>query len=93
MTFCTKSDWVSFFISTAKTASKNIGALVCFMKFLCPEVFLYLYKYTLQHCMKYYCHVWAGTPSIYLKMLDKLKWVYRTSGPSVAVSLEPLACC
>ena len=34
-------------MSIAKTASKKIGALICSMKFLPPEVALYLYKSTL----------------------------------------------
>ena len=30
--------------------------------------------------MEYCCHVWAGAPSCYLEMLDKLqKWVCRTT--------------
>ena len=38
-------------------------------------------------------HVWAGAPTCYLKLLDKLqKWICRTVGPSVA-SLEPMAHC
>ena len=38
------------------------------------------------------CHVWAGAPSCYLDMLDKLqKWVCRTVGPSLAAFLELLA--
>ena len=42
--------------------------------------------------MKYCCHVSAGAPSCYLKMLDKLqKRVCRTVGTSLAVSFEPLA--
>ena len=42
--------------------------------------------------MEYCCHVWAGAPSCYLELLDKLqKWICRTVGPSLAVSLEPLA--
>ena len=62
------------------------------MKFLSPEVALYLYKSTIQPCMKYFCHVWAGPPSCYLELLDKLqKRIYRTVGPSLAVSLECLA--
>ena len=62
------------------------------MKFLSPEVALYLYKSTLQPCMEYCCHVLAGTPSCYLKLLDKLqKRICRTVGPSLVVSLEPLA--
>ena len=42
--------------------------------------------------MEYCCHVWAGTPSCYLELLDKLqKRICRTVGPSLAASLEPLA--
>ena len=42
--------------------------------------------------MEYCCHVWAGAPSCYLGLLDKLqKGIYRTVGPSLAASLEPLA--
>ena len=43
-------------------------------------------------CMKYCYHVWAGAPSCYLELLDKLqKRICRTVGPSLAASLEPLA--
>ena len=42
--------------------------------------------------MEYCCHVWAGAPSCYLELLDKLqKWICRIVGPSRAASLEPLA--
>ena len=62
------------------------------MKFLSPVVALYLYKSTILPCMEYCCHVWAGTPSYYLELLDKLqKRICRTVGPSPAASLEPLA--
>ena len=61
------------------------------MKFLSPEVALYLYKSTIRSCMEYCCHVWAGAPSCYLELLDKLqKRICRTVGPSLAASLEPL---
>ena len=44
--------------------------------------------------MEYCCHVWTSTPSCYLEFLDKLqKHIGRTVGPSLVVSLEPLACC
>ena len=44
--------------------------------------------------MEYCCHVWAGAPSCYLELLDKLqKQICRTVGPSLAASLEPLAHC
>ena len=41
LTFSSKLAWVSYIISIAKTASKKIGALICSMKFLSPEVALY----------------------------------------------------
>ena len=42
LTFSSKLDWGSYIISIAKTASENIGALIRSMKFLSPEVALYL---------------------------------------------------
>ena len=42
LTFSSKLDWGSYIISIAKTASKKIGALIGSMKFLSPEVALYL---------------------------------------------------
>ena len=42
--------------------------------------------------MEYCYYVWAGAPSWYLKLLDKLqKRICRTVGPSVAAYLESLA--
>ena len=73
----------------AKTASKKIGALICSMKFLSPEVALYLYKSTIRPCMEYCCHVWVGAPSCYLELLDKLqKWICRTVGPQNLATLS-----
>ena len=59
-----------YITSIAKTASKKIGALILSMKFLSPEVALYLCKSTIQPWMEYFCHVWAGTPSCSLDLLD-----------------------
>ena len=53
LTFSSKLDWGSYIISIAKTASKKIGALICSVKFLSPEVALYLYKSTIHLCMEY----------------------------------------
>ena len=58
LTFSSKLDWGSYIISIAKTASKKIGALIHSMKFLSPEVALYLYKSTIHPCMEYCCHIW-----------------------------------
>ena len=94
LTFSSKLDWGSYIVSIAKTDSKKIGALILSMKFLSPEVALYLYKSTIRPCMEYCCHVWAGAPSCYLELLDKLqKRICRTVGPSLSACLEPLAHC
>ena len=91
LTFSSKLDWGSYIISIAKTVSKKIGALIHRMKFLSPEVALYLYKSTIRPCMEYCSQVWAGAPSCYLDLLDKLqKRICRIIGPSLADSLEPL---
>ena len=91
-TFCSKLDYGSYIISIARTASKKIGALIRSMKLLSPEVALYLYKSTIHPCIEYCCHVWAGVPSCYMELLDKLqKQICRSVAPSLAASLEPLA--
>ena len=87
-------DWGSYIISIAKIPSKKIRALIHSMKFLSPEIALYLYKSTICPCMEYCCHIWAGAPSCYLDLLDKLqKRICRIVGPSLAASLELLAPC
>ena len=72
LTFPSKLDWGSYIISITKMASKNIGALICSVKFLSPEVALYLCKSTICPCMEYYCQVWDGAPSCCLELLHKL---------------------
>ena len=92
LTFSSKLYWGSYIISIAKTASKKIRVLIRSMKFLSTEVALYLYKPTIRPRMEYCCQVCAGAPSYYLVLLDKLqKRICRAVGPSLAVSLEPLA--
>ena len=94
LTFSSKVDWGSYIFSTAKSAAKKIGALICSMKFLSPEVALYLYKSTIRPCMEYCYHVWAGASSCHLELLDMLQqWICRTVSPSVAASLEPFTNC
>ena len=87
-------DWGSYIISIAKTASNKIGGLIHSMKFLSPEVTLYLYKSSICSCIEYCYYVWAGAPSCCLEQLDKLqKRICSTVGPSLAASLEPLGHC
>ena len=52
LTFSSKLDWGSYIISTPKTASKKIGGLIHSMKFVSPEVALYLYQSTIRPCME-----------------------------------------
>ena len=80
LTFSSKLDWGPYIMSIAKTVSKKIGTLIRSMKFLFPEVALYLHKSTIRPCMEY------------CDLLDKLhKWICRTMGALLATSLEPLA--
>ena len=92
LAFSSKLDSSSYIISIAKTASRKIGALICSMKFLSPEVALYLCKYIICPCKEHCCHVWACTASCYLELLDHLqKRIFRTVSPSLCTSLQPLA--
>ena len=94
LTFSSILDEGSYIIFIAKTASKKIGALIRSMRFLSPEVTLCLCKSTIHLCMEYCFCVWAGAPSCYLELLDKLqKQICRAVGPSPAASLETLAHC
>ena len=72
LTFSSKLDWGSSFISIAKTASEKIGALIRSMKFPSPEVALHLYKSSIQPYMEYCSHIWIGAPNCYLELLDQL---------------------
>ena len=90
--FSSYVDWGRYILSIAETASKEICALIGSVKFRSPEVALCLCKSTLRSCMEYFCHVWAGAPSCYLNMLDKLhKRVFRNVEFALFASLEPLA--
>ena len=40
LTFSSKLDWGTYIVSIAKTGSKKIGALICSMKSLSPELVL-----------------------------------------------------
>ena len=94
LSFSSKLDWGSYIVSIVKTSSKKIGALVYSMKFFSSKVALYLNKSTRQPYVEYCCHVFAGAPSCYLDMLDKVqKWVCMTVGPSFADFLESFAYC
>lgn len=72
----------------AKTASRKTGAYNCSIKLFSSEVPLNLYSSTVESFMEYCCHVWAGTLSGSLNMLNKLqKEVCKTVGSSFPTSL------
>ena len=73
LTLSFKLDWGSYIVSIAKTSSKKIAALIHSIRFLSPEVALYLYKSTIWPCVEHCCHVLAAAHSCYLELLDKLK--------------------
>ena len=76
LTFPFILNWGCYIISIAKTACKKNGALIHSMKFLSPEVVLYLYKSIIRSCMEYCCHIWAGAPSCYLEYYTSYKNEY-----------------
>ena len=84
--------WGSYFFYVSKTVSRKIETLIYSLRFISPEVALYLYKPTIRPYMGCCYHVWTGAPSCYLELLDKLrKRICRTSGTSLPASPEPLA--
>ena len=64
LNFSSKLNWGSYIISIVK----KIGALIRTMKFLSPEVSLYICKSTIRPCIEYCCHVWAGASSCCLEL-------------------------
>ena len=76
LTFSSKLDLDSYISLLLKLPPRK---LIRSMKFIPPEVALYLYKSTIQPYMEYCCHVGAGAPNCCYAGL--------------AASLEPLAHC
>ena len=103
LSFSSNLYWGSYIISIAKSALSLLLKLpprklepwfVLWSFFLLNLLCIYFYKSAIRSCMEYCCHIWAGAPSCYLELLDKLqKWICRTVGPLLAVSVEFLAHC
>ena len=86
--FCTKLGWFSYIVSITEIASKKIGTLIHYTKFLSFDVALYLYKSILQPCMECCCYVCVDAPNGFLDMLEKVqKGLYGTVGPLLAFSV------
>ena len=85
-----KLNWWPYIISIFKIGFNKIGALIRSKKFLSPEVALYLCESTISPCTEYRCLFWAGAPSSYLEILDKLqRMMCTTADPSFFASLKP----
>ena len=60
------------------------------MKFLSPEVALYLYRSTIHPCMECCCHIGAAAASSYLELLDTLllnPWLIIVMWPASVFSI------
>ena len=75
LTFSSKLDWSSYIISIAKSVSKKIGALIRSIKFISPDVALYLYKSTIRPSMEYCYPIWVCPPSYYLEFQVVTRWI------------------
>ena len=71
LTFSSKLDWGSYIISISKTSSKEIGAFICSVKFLSPELDIYIYISLNQP----YSHTWSTVVMSGLMLIDAT-WNY-----------------
>ena len=60
LTFSPKLNWGSYNIAIAKAASKEIGTLICSMKFISEEFALCLYKSMTMHGILLLCLGWCS---------------------------------
>ena len=87
-------NWIRVLILSLllKVAPRKLGPWFVLWSFF--PLRLLCISINLQYCHAWntLCLIWAGTPSCYLELMDKLpKWICRTVGPSLAASLERLA--
>ena len=77
LTFSSQLDWGTYIISIAKTVSKKIGALIHSMKFLSPEVALYLFLNwdSLHARLKRHHKAWNYTKKNHKKIKAYRKWL------------------
>ena len=93
LTFSPKLNWALTLSLVLNLPGAKFGDLIRSMKFLSPEFALNRYRSTIQPCMEYCCHVWAGAPTCYLQLLNKLrKRVGRNVGSLLAASLNSSKC-
>lgn len=91
LTFSKDLTWNEYIRSIAKSAAMKVGSLYRARQFLSSECILYLYKALIRPCMEYCCHVWAGSSSNVLSLLDKVqRRICNIIGPDLAIKLQPL---
>ena len=68
--------WNTYIETIAKATAMNVGSLFRSCNFISSESILYLYKATIRPCMEYCCHIWAGTSTTCLRLLDQSqRWI------------------
>ena len=65
LTFSSKFDWGSYIVTVAKIATSKMGVLIRSMKFLSPEVALYLYRN--DKLQKWICRTFGPSPAASLE--------------------------
>ncbi len=84
--------WNKYIESIASSTARKVGSLCRARKFFSPESILQIYKTTIRPCMEYCCHIWAGAPSAYLGVLDKIqRRICNLIGPDLASRLQSLS--
>ena len=87
LNFSSKFDRGSYTVSNARSASKKIGALICFMKFILRLLFTYRPASNF---------VWVDALTCHFGIIHKLQThtqINSTVAPSLPASLETLAHC
>ena len=93
LTFTPNMDWKHYIQNIAMASSRKVGSLYRSQRFLTPETILHLYKSTIQPCIEYCSHLWAGAPkSQGLDLLDRVqKRIVNLVGSELSANLQPLS--
>ncbi|XP_065650960.1 uncharacterized protein LOC136079166 [Hydra vulgaris] len=92
LTLTSNLSWKPYFKSIAKLASVRVASLYRAPHFRSLDYILYLYKFQIQSCMEYCCHIWGRSSDDTHSLLDKLqKHIVSIVGPALAANLQLLS--
>ena len=92
MTFSDDFIWNTYIESIVKFTAMKVVSLFRSHNFLSPESILYLYKATIRPCMEYCCHIWDGSSTTCLRLLDRIqRRIINLIGPNLSLKLHPLS--